>query len=141
MSAIYDQPIDLLQTLIRFDTTNPPGNEIACIQYINGLLQEAGFETTVLAKDPNRPNLIARLPGSGKAPGLVLQGHVDVVTTAGQDWQQPPFAANIVDGYLWGRGSLDMKSGVVMMLCALLRAKAAGVTPAGDIILTVLSDE
>ncbi|MCB9151122.1 MAG: M20/M25/M40 family metallo-hydrolase [Caldilineaceae bacterium] len=141
MSAIYDQPIDLLQTLIRFDTTNPPGNEIACIQYINGLLQEAGFETTVLAKDPNRPNLIARLSGSGKAPGLVLQGHVDVVTTAGQDWQQPPFAANIVDGYLWGRGSLDMKSGMVMMLCALLRAKAAGVTPAGDIILTVLSDE
>ncbi|MEZ4658046.1 MAG: hypothetical protein R2911_10775 [Caldilineaceae bacterium] len=74
MTPIYTQPIDLLQTLIRFDTTNPPGNEIACVQYINNLwLQEAGFMTTLLAKDPNRPNLIARLPGRGEAPGLVLK--------------------------------------------------------------------
>ncbi|MEZ4862887.1 MAG: M20/M25/M40 family metallo-hydrolase [Caldilineaceae bacterium] len=138
---IYERPVEILQKLIQFDTTNPPGNEAACIAYLDGLLQEAGFTTTLLAKDPNRPNLIARLAGRGEAPGLVMQGHVDVVTTANQAWEQPPFAANIVDNVLWGRGSLDMKGGVTMMLCALLRAKAEGYVPAGEIILTIMADE
>lgn len=140
-APIHQRPIDLLRTLIRFDTTNPPGNEAECIGYLRGLLQEAGLQTTVLAKDPNRPNLIARLPGRGEAPGLVLQGHVDVVTTANQEWQRDPFGAELVDGFVWGRGSLDMKSGVTLMTCAVLAAAAEGRAPAGDVILTVMSDE
>jgi len=140
-TPIYDRPLEMLQTLVRMDTTNPPGNEILCIQYLDGLLQEAGLTTTILAKDPNRPNLIARLPGTGEAPGLVLQGHVDVVTTANQQWDHDPFGAEIIDGYLWGRGSLDMKGGVVMMTCAVLRALAEGTRPAGDIVLTIVADE
>ena len=140
-TPIYERPTDLLRTLIRFDTTNPPGNEVECIGYLNGLLQEAGLATTLLAKDPNRPNLVARLPGRGEAPGLVLQGHVDVVTTANQTWQHDPFGADLIDGLVWGRGSLDMKSGVTMMTCAVLRALAEGRTPAGDIVLTIMSDE
>ena len=140
-TPIYERPIDLLRTLLRFDTTNPPGNEADCIGYLNALLQEGGLSTTLLAKDPNRPNLVARLPGRGDAPGLALQGHVDVVTTANQTWRHDPFAADLVDGLVWGRGSLDMKSGVTMMTCALLRAAAEGHTPAGDIVLTVMSDE
>ncbi|MBX3015716.1 MAG: M20/M25/M40 family metallo-hydrolase [Caldilineaceae bacterium] len=140
-NAIYERPIEILQKLIQFDTTNPPGNEAACVAYLDELLQAAGLTTTILAKDPQRPNLVARLAGRGEAPALVLQGHVDVVTTANQAWAQPPFAAKVVDNYLWGRGALDMKGGVVMMLCALLRAKAEGFTPAGDIILTIMSDE
>ncbi len=138
---IYARSADILQTLLRFDTTNPPGNEAACIAYINDLLVEAGFHTTLLAKDPRRPNLVARLAGRGEAPALVLQGHVDVVTTANQNWAHPPFAGELVDGYLWGRGALDMKGGVAMMLAAVLRAKAEGLTPAGDVILTVMADE
>ncbi len=140
-TKIHERPTDLLRTLVRFDTTNPPGNEAECIGYLDGLLQDAGLATTVLAKDPNRPNLVARLPGRGEAPGLVLQGHVDVVTTANQDWQHDPFGAELIDGTVWGRGSLDMKSGVTMMTCAVLRAVAEGHTPAGDIILTIMSDE
>jgi len=140
-SPIYERPLDMLQTLVRMDTTNPPGNEILCIQYLDNLLQGAGLSTTILAKDPNRPNLIARLPGSGDAPGLVLQGHVDVVTTANQRWDHPPFGGEVIDGDLWGRGSLDMKGGVVMMTCAVLRALAEGRQPAGDIVLTILADE
>ncbi len=67
---IYERTAEILQTLIRFDTTNPPGNEAACIAYIDGLLTEAGLQTTLLAKDPQRPNLVARLKGSGDArPG------------------------------------------------------------------------
>lgn len=140
-TPIYQRPVDILQTLVRMDTTNPPGNEVICINYLDDLLKEAGFETTIVAKDPNRPNLITRLKGRGEAPGLVMQGHVDVVTTVGQDWEQPPFSAEIIDGVLWGRGSLDMKGGVTMMTTAVMRAKAEGFVPAGDIILTIVADE
>ena len=140
-TPIYERPTDLLRTLIRYDTTNPPGNEAECISFLNRLLQEAGLATTMLAKDPNRPNLVTRLAGRGEAPALVLQGHVDVVTTANQSWQHDPFGADLIDGFVWGRGSLDMKSGVTMMTCAVLRAAAEGRVPAGDIVLTIMSDE
>jgi len=134
-------PAELLQNLIRFDTTNPPGDEAECVAYINNLLTEAGFETTLLAKAPNRPNLITRLKGQGKAPPLLLYGHVDVVTTATQRWTHPPFEGKVVDGCIWGRGALDMKGGVAMMVAALLRAKAEGLAPAGDVVLAILCDE
>ena len=140
-ASIYQRPVELLQSLIRFDTTNPPGNEAECITYINHLLTEAGFETTLLAHDAERPNLVTRLAGQGKAPPLLLYGHVDVVTTANQVWQHAPFEGRVVDGYVWGRGALDMKGGVAMMLAALLRAKAERLAPAGDIVLAILSDE
>jgi len=138
---IYQRPVEILQSLIRFDTTNPPGNEAECVAYVNSLLTEAGFETTLLAKAPNRTNLIARLQGQGSAPPLLLYGHVDVVTTLGQAWTHPPFEGKIVDGCVWGRGALDMKGGVAMMLAAFLRAKAEGLSPSGDVVLAILSDE
>lgn len=139
--SIYERPAEILQNLIRFDTTNPPGNEAECIAYVDHLLTQADIETITLAKAPNRPNLLARLPGQGNAPPLLLYGHADVVTTVGQKWTHPPFEGKIVDGYVWGRGALDMKGGIAMMLAALLRAKAQGLVPAGDVVLGVLSDE
>jgi len=140
-SPLYRRPVELVQNLIRFDTTNPPGNEAACMDYINGLLTQAGFETTLLARDEARPNLVTRLAGQGLAPPLLMYGHVDVVTAAGQDWTHPPFAGDVADGYIWGRGALDMKGEIAMMLAALLRAKAEGLVPPGDVVLAVLSDE
>jgi acetylornithine deacetylase/succinyl-diaminopimelate desuccinylase-like protein len=139
--TIYEHPVELLQNLIRFDTTNPPGNEAECIKYINTLLTDVGFETVVLFKDINRPNVIARLKGQGATAPILLHGHVDVVTTAYQKWTHPPFEAEIADGYIWGRGALDMKSGVAMMLAAFLRAKAEHLNPSGDIVLAIVSDE
>jgi acetylornithine deacetylase/succinyl-diaminopimelate desuccinylase-like protein len=140
-APIYRRPADLLQQLIRFDTTNPPGNEADCIGYIRGLLTGAGVATTILAQDPARPNLIARLAGRGNAPPLLLYAHVDVVPTENQVWQVPPFEGRVVDGVVWGRGALDDKGGAAMSICAFLRAKAERLTPAGDVILTILSDE
>jgi acetylornithine deacetylase/succinyl-diaminopimelate desuccinylase-like protein len=131
----------ILQDLIRFDTTNPPGNETACIQYIGELLEGAGLKYRVYAKDNTRPNLVCRLEGKGEAPPILIYGHVDVVTTHGQNWTYPPFEGVIVDGFLWGRGALDMKGGVAMMIHTILRMKSEGITPAGDVILLVLSDE
>jgi acetylornithine deacetylase/succinyl-diaminopimelate desuccinylase-like protein len=127
--------------LIRFDTTNPPGNERLCIEYINGLLKEAGIGTTLIGNHPDRPNLIARLNGTGNAPPLLLYGHVDVVTTAGQKWAHPPFEARLVDGYIWGRGALDMKHGVAMYLAAILKAKTEGLSLPGDVIFAAVADE
>ncbi|HYZ92802.1 MAG TPA: M20/M25/M40 family metallo-hydrolase [Actinomycetota bacterium] len=134
-------PVELLRRLIRFDTTNPPGGEGDCIDFLRGLIEDAGCETEVYAKEPGRPNLVTRLPGSGSGRPLLLYGHVDVVTTAGQRWQQPPFGGELVDGYVWGRGALDMKGGVAMLVSAFLRAKSEGLRPRGDLILAVLSDE
>jgi acetylornithine deacetylase/succinyl-diaminopimelate desuccinylase-like protein len=134
-------PAELLQRLIRFDTRNPPGGERECIAFVDELLREAGLETTIVAKDPDRPSLVARLPGDGSAEPLLLQGHVDVVPTEGQDWSRDPLGGELVDGWIWGRGALDMKSGVTMMLDAVLRAKREGFTPAGDLVLAVLADE
>ena len=134
-------PVALTQRLVRFNTSNPPGNEARCIEHIKSLLDSAGIQNQVFAKSAGRPNLIARLPGDGSAPPLLLQGHVDVVPADPDQWQQPPFGGVLVDGYLWGRGSLDMKSGIAMMLYALVRAKADGLTPAGDIVLALVCDE
>ena len=137
----HDHPAELLQKLIRFNTTNPPGNEAECVAWIDRLLADAGFQTTLLARDPRRPSLIARLEGRGTAPPLLLYGHVDVVTTAGQQWTHPPFEGKTVDGYVWGRGALDMKGGVAMLVAALLRARAEGLRPPGDVVLAVVLDE
>lgn len=140
-SNMHERPVEILQRLIQFNTTNPPGNEAACINYIRELLNEAGIESTLIAKDPHRPNLIARISGEGKAPPLLMYGHVDVVTTENQPWQHPPFEGKLIDGYVWGRGALDMKGGVAMMVAAFLRANAEGLRPPGDVVLAIVSDE
>jgi acetylornithine deacetylase/succinyl-diaminopimelate desuccinylase-like protein len=139
-AAIQDQPVELLRRLLRFDTSNPPGGERECIDWIKGLLEQLGCEVRLFAQEPERPNLVARLQGRGSSPPLLLQGHVDVVAARGE-WQHEPFAGELADGYVWGRGALDMKGGVAMMLAAFMRAKARGVQPPGDVILCLLADE
>jgi acetylornithine deacetylase/succinyl-diaminopimelate desuccinylase-like protein len=139
-NALQDDPVELLQQLLRFDTTNPPGNERECISWIAGLLEGLGCEVKIVAAEPARPNLIARIPGEGKSAPLLLQGHVDVVAAHGQ-WSHGPFAGDLADGYVWGRGALDMKGGVAMMLAAFMRTIAAGRRPPGDVIFCALCDE
>src|SRR3954452_14570684 len=129
VAVLRERPAELLQRLIRFETVNPPGAERECVGWIEGLLRDAGLETRIVARDDERPNLIARLPGRGAAPPLLLQGHVDVVPVADQQWTRPPFAAVEEDGFIWGRGTLDMKGGVAMMLSAVLRAHERGLEP------------
>ncbi len=136
-----EQPAALLQKLIQFDTTNPPGNERECLLFVKGLLAEVGIESQLFGKSAERPNLVARLPSQGNSPPLLLYGHVDVVTTEDQRWTHPPFEGRLVDGFIWGRGALDMKGGVAMMLAALLRAKRDGLKLPGDVVLAIVCDE
>jgi|SRR5579859_4171460 len=132
--------VELAGELIKLDTTNPPGEEHLAVEVIERHLEQAHIKSARYEAKPGRPNLVARIPGRGQAPPLLLQGHVDVVTTINQDWRHRPFGGEEIDGYLWGRGALDMKGGVAMMVGAALRAHAQGGAP-GDLILCVLADE
>ena len=92
--------MELLQQLIRFDTVNPPGNERPAIEHLERYLSDAGFETAILAADPERPNLVATLDGEGEGPILCLLGHVDTVLADASEWQHDPWSGDVVDGFL-----------------------------------------
>ncbi len=138
---IDDSGIELLQKLIRFNTTNPPGMEKECILFLENILKNEGFETKIMEKQQGRPNLYVRYEGKGQVPPLMMYGHVDVVTVHNQQWDHDPFSGEISDGCIWGRGALDMKGAVAMMVTALIKMKRENIKPAGDIILMIVSDE
>ncbi|MCD6443348.1 MAG: M20/M25/M40 family metallo-hydrolase [Thermotogae bacterium] len=138
---VSSNPVNILVDLIRFNTTNPPGNERECVYHVKDILEKSGIETQIFYLDERRPNLLAKIEGTGESPPILLYGHVDVVTTEGQRWEHPPFEGKIVDGFIWGRGALDMKGGVAMMISAVLRIKEEKFKPSGDILLLILSDE
>src|SRR5438067_4604106 len=133
--------VELLQSLIRFDTSNPPGNERACIEFVSGLLDRAGIEHQRVALEAERPNLVARVSGRGDASPLLLYGHVDVVAADPSDWSHPPFGGELIGDEVWGRGALDMKGGVAMLVSALMRVAASEALPPGDVLLVLTSDE
>lgn len=130
-----------LQNLIRFDTTNPPGNESECAAFCRSVLDNGGIAADLMGDDSDRLNVVSRLPGRGDSPPLLLYGHIDVVPTAAQPWDVPPFEGILQDDYVWGRGALDMKGGVAMMMDAFIRAHQEGVSLPGDVILALVSDE
>ena len=101
---------EVLGRLIRFNTVNPPGNERECQQWLSGYLEEAGFECELLGEDPERPNLVARLRSEHDGPVLGYLSHVDTVLASPDDWSRDPWSGEVHDGFLWGRGALDMKS-------------------------------
>lgn len=136
----HEDPVELLRDLIRFETVNPPGNEKPCIEWVGDLLDAYGIEYDTYARDPDRPNLFATVEG-GDAPPLLLYGHVDVVPVTDQKWNHDPFEAVVDDGYVWGRGALDMKSGVAMFLATFLRLAAEDEQPPGDVHFLAVSDE
>jgi acetylornithine deacetylase/succinyl-diaminopimelate desuccinylase-like protein len=141
-APLATDPLPLLRDLIRIDTTNPPGHERACVDYLTARLAHRDeLDVKVLGRDPDRANLVVRFPGRGAAPPLLLHGHSDVVPVTGQRWQHPPFGAELIDGEVWGRGAIDMKGGLAMMLTALTRLHEAGQRPAGDVVLAVVADE
>jgi acetylornithine deacetylase/succinyl-diaminopimelate desuccinylase-like protein len=135
------RPAELLQRLLRFDTSNPPGGEGACLAFVGELLAAAGVEARLLGATAERPNLVARLAGRGAAPPLLLQAHVDVVPADRREWTHDPFAGEIADGFVWGRGALDVKGGVAMLLAALVRTALDGPAPPGDVVLCLVADE
>jgi len=138
---IREESTTILRDLICFDTTNPPGNEMPCIEYIAATLQRAGIEPIVLESAPGRGNLVARLKGDGSLPPLLLMGHVDVVPAEANKWQHPPFSGELIDGIVWGRGATDMKNMVAMELMTMLLLKRTEVSLKRDVIFMANADE
>jgi acetylornithine deacetylase/succinyl-diaminopimelate desuccinylase-like protein len=146
-SSAESEVIGILQDLIRFDTTNDgtdsgPG-EADAAEYVESQLREVGLEVERFSTTSSRrQGVAARLPGINRSrPRLLLHGHLDVVPARAQDWTVPPFAAEIADGMVWGRGAVDMKD-MDAMIIALARAWArSGVRPDRDVILLFIPDE
>jgi succinyl-diaminopimelate desuccinylase len=112
--------VDLARTLVRFPSLNPPGEEKACADYVANLLEQAGLEVELHEFTPGRPSMVARLRGASDLNPLAFTGHLDVVPLGEKPWSTPPFAAEIRDGKLFGRGSSDMKAGVAAFVAAVI---------------------
>jgi succinyl-diaminopimelate desuccinylase len=130
-------PVELTRSLIRYETINPPGNEQPCAEYLGGLLERAGFSIAYYPMGENRANLIARIGGNAEKKPLCFSGHTDVVPLGAAPWTVAPFAAEIADGKIYGRGSTDMKGGVAAFVAAAieLAPKLAG-TPGLVLVIT-----
>ena len=133
--------VELLQELVRVRSVNPPGDEGGVVDVLQPNLDKAGLDTEVLVSDSGRPTLIARVEGPRDRPALVLLSHSDVVPVEEDGWTQDPFGAEIVDGYMWGRGTLDMKSMIVMYAAAAVGLAASGRAPTREVIVVVAADE
>ncbi len=127
--------------LLRFDTTNPPGNERVCADYLADKLSEVGLEPRIYESAPRRANLVVRLRGTGKAPPLLLTAHLDVVEAQADGWQHPPFGGVQADGCLWGRGAIDMKNMAAMITACLRELKRTGRPLDRDVIFAAVADE
>jgi len=130
-----------LAALIRIDTTNPPGNETPAAEYLAEMLRSAGLEPKLVGAEPSRQNVIARLRGDGSRAPLMLAAHLDVVPAERDKWRHDPFGGEIHDGYLWGRGAIDMKQMAVMSTLVMMRLAKDGVPLERDVILAGVADE
>ncbi len=139
---LQQETTQLLQRLIRCNTVNPPGNERVLQEGLAADLREAGFEVDLLGAVPERPNLVARLRGKADGPVLCLLSHVDTVLATASDWTHDPWSGDLADGFLWGRGALDMKSQTAAAVAAALALAREGWRPAqGDLLVVVVVDE
>jgi acetylornithine deacetylase/succinyl-diaminopimelate desuccinylase-like protein len=132
---------ELLQRLIRLDSTNPPGNETFVAELLRGYLEAAGVECELYARTPERANLVARIRGRGDGPSLALLSHTDVVLAQPDEWQRDPFGGELVDGVVWGRGALDMKGEVAASAVALAILARDGWRGSGDLVFVAAADE
>ena len=138
--SLRDEVTALLQELLRFDTVNPPGNETLAAECLRGYLSRNGIETALVARTPDRANLVARLPG-GDGPSLLLLAHTDTVLAEPAEWARDPWSGDLVDGEVWGRGALDMKGHAAAAAVAFASLARDGVRPAGDLLLALTADE
>ena len=138
--SLRDEVTALLQELIRLDTVNPPGNETRAAEALQRYLAGNGVESRLVAKTPERANLVARLEG-GDGPGLVLLAHTDTVLAEPAEWTRDPWSGDVVDGEVWGRGALDMKGHVAAAAVAFASLAREGARPPGDVLLALTADE
>ena len=140
--ALQQEAIEVLQRLVRMNTVNPPGNERPAQEYLASLFADAGFDVSILADNPERPNLVARLRGRAPGPVLGLLSHVDTVGADPAGWRHSPWSGALDEGCVWGRGALDMKSQTAAEAVAACSLARDGWRPKrGDLLVISVSDE
>ncbi|HYN30679.1 MAG TPA: M20/M25/M40 family metallo-hydrolase [Dermatophilaceae bacterium] len=145
-STPEDEVVRICSDLIRIDTSNygngaGPGEREAA-EYAVRLLREVGLDPVVLESEPGRSTVVVRLPGADPArPALCVHGHLDVVPAQGEDWQVPPFSGEVRDGCVWGRGAVDMKDMVAMVLAVVRHLARTGTVPPRDLVVVLFADE
>jgi succinyl-diaminopimelate desuccinylase len=137
----HDVAVRLLTACVQLPTVNPPGHEKLAADWLAAELERRGFSPRVDDLGGNRANIVTVLPGTGEKPALVFNGHLDVVPVGDTPWTHDPFGGVQVNGRLYGRGTSDMKSGLMAMVMAVDALKQAGVCLKGDLILSGVADE
>ena len=144
-AAVEAETLSRLREIIRFDTTNPPGNELPLALYLQAALTAEGIDTTLLEPTSNRAQLIAKIPGTGAQRPVLLLAHMDVVSVERAHWTHDPFAGDVADGYLYGRGAIDDKgmlaANLMTMLLLQRSLSASGRKLSRDVIFVATSDE
>ena len=140
-TTLRQEVTELLQELIRIDTTNPPGNESRAAELLRDYLEDSGVSCELYARIPERANLVARIPGRADGPKLLFLSHTDVVLADAAEWAADPFGGELRDGEVWGRGALDMKGQVAASAVAIASLAREGFEPAGDLIFAATADE
>ena len=139
--AVEEETLRHFQELVRFDTSDPPGNEKPAADYLVQMLQQEGIPVEIFALEPNRPNVVARLKGTGRKRPLLLMAHTDVVNVDPKKWTHPPFGAMRDGGHIYGRGTIDDKDNVVASLMTMLTLKRLGVALDRDVIFLAEAGE
>ncbi len=141
-SAVESEVVELCRDLIRIDTSNPTSNERAAAEYVAGKLEEVGLQTQLFESAPGRASVVTRVEGTDRSrPALLIHGHLDVVPADARDWAVDPFAGDIRDGCLWGRGAVDMKDMDAMTLAVVRDRLRSGRKPPRDLVLAFVADE
>jgi acetylornithine deacetylase/succinyl-diaminopimelate desuccinylase-like protein len=141
LQSLGDDAKRLCQSLLRIDTTNPPGNERAAAEVIANALREVDLVPELLEAEPHRTNLVVRYKGTGKLPPLLLTAHLDVVEADPTKWERAPFSGDEHDGCLWGRGAIDMKNMAAMCTAILRRLAVTKTRLDRDVIFAAVADE
>ena len=141
-ASAEDEVVQLCSDLIRIDTSNPTSDERAAAEYVAGRLAEVGIEPTVLESEPGRASVVARVEGADRSrPALLVHGHLDVVPADPAEWSVHPFSGEVRDGYVWGRGAVDMKDMDAMTLALVREWGRTGQRPPRDVVLAFVADE
>jgi acetylornithine deacetylase/succinyl-diaminopimelate desuccinylase-like protein len=138
---LQDETAEVLANLIRFKTVNPPGDERECLEWLAGYLQDAGLEVALDGAEPDRPNLVATYQGGEDGPVLGYLSHVDTVLADSEDWSTDPWGAELRDGFLYGRGTIDMKNQTAAEAVAAARLARSGARFKGTLKVIAVSDE
>ncbi len=141
LQEVEKEVTNFLSGLIRVNTTNPPGNETAAAKYTAKNLEKDDFKCEILESAPGRGSIITRLKGTGEKPSLLLLSHLDVVAANPKEWSVDPFGGVVKDGFVWGRGTLDMKGMTAIEVMVLKLLKRNKVKLKGDVILAATADE